>query len=150
MITLKVGDKAPQFEGRNQDGNTIKLADFIKKKVVLFFYPKDLTSACTEQACNLRDNYATFLSKGYEIIGISADDEKSHRKFIAKHELPFMLIADTDKSIHALYGTWQEKKMYGKSYMGTVRTTFVIDEHGNIAEVIEKIKTKEHTLQILK
>lgn len=150
MITLKVGDKAPDFEGRNQDGNSVKLTDFIGKKVVLYFYPKDLTSGCTEQACNLRDNYATLLGKGFEVIGISADDEKSHRKFIAKHELPFSLIADTDKSIHALYGTWQEKKMYGKSYMGTVRTTFVIDEQGNIAEVIEKVKTKEHALQILK
>lgn len=150
MIALKVGDKAPDFEGKNQNGNTVKPTDFIGKKVVLYFYPKDLTSGCTEQACNLRDNYAAFLSKGFEIIGISADDEKSHRKFIEKYQLPFMLIADTDKSIHALYGTWQEKKMYGKTYMGTVRTTFVIDEHGNIEDVIEKVKTKEHTSQIIK
>lgn len=150
MIALKVGNKAPDFEGKNQNGDTVKLTDFIGKKVVLYFYPKDLTSGCTEQACNLRDNYDAFLSKGFEIIGISADDEKSHRKFIEKYQLPFMLIADTDKSIHALYGTWQEKKMYGKTYMGTVRTTFVIDEHGNIADMIEKVKTKEHTSQIIK
>jgi len=150
MIALKVGNKAPDFEGKNQNGNTVKLTDFVGKKVVLYFYPKDLTSGCTEQACNLRDNYDAFLSKGFEIIGISADDEKLHRKFIEKYQLPFILIADTDKSIHALYGTWQEKKMYGKTYMGTVRTTFVIDEHGNIADMIEKVKTKEHTSQIIK
>ncbi len=150
MITLKIGDKAPDFEGKNQNGDTVKLADFQGKKVVLYFYPKDMTSGCTEQACNLRDNYEALQNKGFEILGISADDEKSHRKFIEKNQLPFALIADTDKKIHALYGTWQEKKMYGRAYMGTVRTTFIIDEHGNIADVIEKIKTKEHSLQITK
>jgi thioredoxin-dependent peroxiredoxin len=150
MITLKIGDKAPAFEGKNQDGKIVRLEDFRGKKVALYFYPKDMTSGCTEQACNLRNNYASLQSKGFEIIGISADDEKSHRKFIEKNQLPFMLIADTDKKIHEQYGTWQEKKMYGRAYMGTVRTTFVIDEQGNIADVIEKVKTKEHNLQLLK
>lgn len=150
MQTLKIGDKAPLFEGKDQNENIIKLGDYQGKKVILYFYPKDLTEACTAQACNLRDNYTMLQSKGYQVIGISSDDEKTHRKFIEKYQLPFALIADTDKAIHALYGTWQEKKMYGKPYMGTVRTTFVIDEHGVLTEIIEKVKTKEHTAQIVK
>lgn len=148
-MKLKKGDKAPDFEGRDQDGNIIRLADLKGKKVVLYFYPKDDTPGCTAQACNLRDNYEALQAKGYEIIGISSDDEKSHQKFREKYQLPFPLIADTDKSIHEKYDVWKEKSMYGRKYMGTVRTTFVIDEEGKIEEVIEKVKTGDHTSQIM-
>jgi peroxiredoxin Q/BCP len=148
-MKLKTGDPAPSFESRDQDGNQIKLSDYNGKKVVLYFYPKDNTPGCTAEACNLRDNYQRFKSEGYEILGVSSDDEKSHRKFIDKYDLPFKLIADTDKSIHEKYGTWVEKSMYGKKYMGTARTTFVIDENGAITDIIEKVKTKDHTEQIL-
>lgn len=148
-MSLQAGDKAPEFEGKDQNGETIKLADYKGKKVVLYFYPKDNTPGCTAQACNLRDNYNDLQAAGYEVIGISSDNEKSHQKFIDKFELPFRLIADTDKSIHEQYGTWVEKSMYGKKYMGTARTTFVIDENGLITEVIGKVKTKDHTAQIL-
>lgn len=148
-MKLKVGEKAPDFEGKDQDGNPIKLTDFKGKMVILYFYPKDNTPGCTAQACNLRDNYQALMKAGYQVIGISSDDEKSHKKFIEKFELPFPLIADTDKSIHESYDTWKEKSMYGKKYMGTVRTTFVIDESGKISEIIEKVKTKDHTNQIL-
>ncbi len=150
MLTLKIGDKAPDFIGKDQDGNQIQLSDFQGKKLVLYFYPKDLTATCTEQACNLRDHYSELTSKGFEVVGISADNEKSHRKFIDKYTLPFRLIADTDKKIHEMYGTWQQKQMYGKTYMGTIRTTFLIDEQGNIADIIEKVKSKEHSKQIIK
>jgi peroxiredoxin Q/BCP len=149
MMKLKTGDPAPQFESKDQDGNAVKLSDYQGKKVVLYFYPKDDTPGCTAEACNLRDNYDRFISQGYEIVGISSDNEKSHRKFIDKYSLPFRLIADTDKSIHEKYGTWVEKSMYGRTYMGTARTTFVIDEKGNIKDIIEKVNTKEHTDQIL-
>ena len=149
MITLKIGDLAPHFEGKDQNGNTVKLSDWAGKKLVLYFYPKDSTSGCTEQACNLRDNHEQLQQKGYVVIGISTDTEKSHQKFIEKFALPFTLIADTDKTIHQLYGTWQEKSMYGKKYMGTARTTFIIDENGIISAIIEKVKTKDHTNQIL-
>jgi thioredoxin-dependent peroxiredoxin len=149
-MSLEVGDKAPEFAGVDQEGNPIKLSDFKGKKVVLYFYPKDNTPGCTAQACNLRDNYSDLQAAGYEVIGISSDSEKSHQKFIDKFELPFRLIADTDKSIHEQFGTWVEKSMYGKKYMGTSRTTFVIDENGVISEIIGKVKTKEHTAQILK
>lgn len=149
-MALQVGDKAPVFIGKDQDGKSISLNDFNGKKVILYFYPKDNTPGCTAQACNLRDNYEALQKAGYSVLGISSDDEKSHRKFIEKQSLPFSLIADTDKSIHEQYGTWVEKSMYGKKYMGTARTTFVIDEQGVIAEIIEKVKTKEHTSQILK
>lgn len=148
-MKLKTGDPAPQFESKDQDGNPIKLSEYQGKKVVLYFYPKDDTPGCTAEACNLRDNYDRFISKGYEILGISSDNEKSHRKFIDKHNLPFRLIADTDKSIHEKYGTWVEKSMYGRKYMGTARTTFVIDEKGKIKDIIEKVNTKEHTDQLL-
>ena len=147
---LKAGDKAPEFEGVDQDGNAVKLADFKGKKVVLYFYPKDNTPGCTAQACNLRDNYEELQKSGYVVLGVSGDSEKSHQKFIEKQSLPFSLIADTDKKVHELFGTWGEKKMYGKTYMGTIRTTFVINEEGVIEEVIEKVKTKDHTAQILK
>ena len=146
---LNIGDKAPEFESKDQNSNPIKLSDFLGKKVVLYFYPKDNTSGCTQQACDLRDNHAILQEKGYTILGISSNDEKSHRKFIESQNLPFTLIADTDKHVHELYGTWKEKKMYGKAYMGTVRTTFIIDESGIITNIIAKVDTKEHAKQIL-
>ncbi|MCB0495227.1 MAG: thioredoxin-dependent thiol peroxidase [Cyclobacteriaceae bacterium] len=149
-MKLKIGDKAPEFEVNDQAGNTVKLSDFKGKKVVLYFYPKDQTPGCTAQACNLRDNYKALQKAGYEVLGISSDTEKSHQKFIEKQSLPFTLLADTDKKVHDLYGTWVEKQMYGRSYMGTARTTFIIDENGVIEDIIEKVKTKEHTSQILK
>ncbi|HAA10219.1 MAG TPA: thioredoxin-dependent thiol peroxidase [Cytophagales bacterium] len=148
-MKVNVGDMAPDFEAKDQDGNTIKLSDYHGKKVVLYFYPKDNTPGCTAQACNLRDNYEELQKQGYVVLGVSTDGEKSHQKFIAKQELPFSLIADEDKVVHEAFGTWGAKKMYGKEYMGTLRTTFVIDEEGKIAEVIEKVKTKDHTAQIL-
>jgi peroxiredoxin Q/BCP len=149
-MALKPGDKAPEFEVKDQSGNLVKLSDFQGKKVVLYFYPKDNTPGCTAESCNLRDNYAVFQKAGYEVLGISSDDEKSHQKFIDKYDLPFRLLADTDKKVHELYGTWVEKSMYGRKYMGTARTTFVIDESGKIEEVIDKVNTKDHTSQILK
>jgi thioredoxin-dependent peroxiredoxin len=149
-MNLKPGDKAPDFEGKDQSGNTIRLSDFKGKKVVLYFYPKDNTPGCTAQACNLRDNYDELLKAGYVVLGISADSEKSHTKFINKFSLPFTLIADTEKVINEVYGVWGEKQMFGKKYMGTIRTTFVIDEKGIITEVISKVDTENHTEQILK
>ncbi len=149
MITLKAGDKAPEFEGKDQAGNTIKLTELKGKKVILYFYPKDNTPGCTAQACNLRDNYEMLQEKGYVVLGVSQDSETSHQKFIDKQSLPFSLLADTDHTIHNQYGTWGEKSMYGKKYMGTLRTTFVINEEGIIEEVIEKVKTKDHTAQIV-
>lgn len=149
MSKLKLGDKAPDFKGRDQDGNIISLDDFKGKRLVLYFYPKDNTSGCTAQACNLRDNYDALLEKGYKVVGVSADSEKSHQKFIEKHKLPFPLIADTEKEILQAYDVWGLKKMMGREYMGINRTTIVIDEEGVISEVITKVKTKEHSSQIL-
>jgi peroxiredoxin Q/BCP len=149
MIALQPGDKAPDFITKDQDGNPVKLSDFKGKKVVLYFYPKDMTSGCTAEACNLRDNYRSLQKQGYEVLGVSRDDEKMHRKFIEKEKLPFRLLADTDKSVHEKYGTWIEKSMYGRKYMGTARVTFIINESGTIAEVIGKVDTKNHTAQIL-
>ena len=149
-MSLKVGDKTPAFEGIDQNGDPIKLSDFNGKKLVLYFYPKDNTPGCTAQACNLRDNHQALLKAGYAVVGISSDSTKMHQKFIDKFELPFPLIADEDKSIHEQFGTWVEKSMYGRSYMGTARTTFVINEEGVIEEIIDKVKTKDHTAQILK
>ncbi len=149
MTKLKIGDQAPAFESVDQDGKKVLLSDFKGKKLVLYFYPRDNTSGCTAQACNLRDNYQAFQKAGYEILGVSSDDEKSHQKFIEKQNLPFRLLADTDKSVHEQFDVWKEKSMYGRKYMGTVRTTFVIDEQGKIENIIEKVKTKEHTSQIL-
>lgn len=149
-MSLQPGDKAPAFAGIDQDGNSIKLSDFAGKKLVLYFYPKDNTPGCTVQACNLRDNYQALLDAGYAVVGISSDSAKKHTNFIKKFELPFPLIADEDKSIHEQFGTWVEKQMYGRKYMGTARTTFVIDENGVIIEIIDKVKTKEHADQILK
>lgn len=149
-MSLEVGQLAPEFEAKIETGATIKLSDYRGKKVILYFYPKDATPGCTAQACNLRDNYDALLKAGYVVLGISSDDEKSHKKFIEKQNLPFPLIADTDLKVHEAYGTWVEKSMYGRKYMGTARTTFVIDEQGKIAEIIEKVDTKNHTAQILK
>ena len=148
-MTLNPGDKAPDFEVQDESGNNIKLSDYHGRKLVLFFYPRDNTPTCTKEACNLRDNYQSFKDLGYEILGISSDNSKSHQKFIAKHELPFSLLADTEKHMHQAYGTWVEKSMYGRKYMGTARTTFVIDENGVIENVIEKVKAIEHSDQIL-
>jgi thioredoxin-dependent peroxiredoxin len=148
-MDLKVGDKAPDFEGKNQDGEIIKLSDYAGKKVILYFYPKDNTPGCTAQACNLRDNNERLLKAGYQVIGVSSDSEKSHQKFIEKQQLNFPLIADVDQTIQNKYGVWKEKSMYGKTYMGTVRTTFIIDENGHIENIIDKVNTKEHTSQIL-
>ena len=150
MSTLTTGKKAPAFKGLDQNGNKISIADFKGKKIILYFYPKDATPGCTAQACNLRDNYDALLKSGYVVFGISSDDEKSHKKFIEKQNLPFSLIADTDLSVHHAYGTWVEKSMYGRAYMGTARTTFVIDTDGKLAEIIEKVDTKNHTAQVLK
>lgn len=146
---LKVGDKAPDFTVNDQDGNPVKLSDLRGSKVVLYFYPRDMTPGCTAEACNLRDNYRSMQKKGYEILGVSTDSEKSHRKFIEKEKLPFRLLADTEKNIHNAYGTWVEKSMYGRKYMGTARVTFVINEKGIIEDIIDKVDTKNHVDQIL-
>jgi peroxiredoxin Q/BCP len=149
-MTLNIGDKAPNFKGKNQDDKTVQLSDYKGKKLVLYFYPKDNTPGCTAQACNLKDNFSALRKAGYEILGISTDDEKSHTKFITKFDLPFDLIADTDKVIHEAYGVWVEKAMYGRTYMGTARTTFIIDEKGQLEDIIQKVNTKDHTSQIIK
>ena len=149
-MELKAGMKAPAFSVNDQDGNTVKLKDLAGKKLVLYFYPKDMTPGCTAESCNLRDNYKVLQKQGYEILGVSTDSEKSHQKFIAKEKLPFRLLADVDKKMHEAYGTWVEKSMYGRKYMGTARKTFIIDEKGVIEEIIEKVDTKNHTDQILK
>jgi peroxiredoxin Q/BCP len=150
MTQLKEGDKAPEFSGKNQDGDVVKLCDFKGKKLILYFYPKDNTPGCTAESCNLRDNYHDLLSKGYEVVGVSPDSISSHQKFIAKQNLPFQLIADTEKEILKAYGAWGMKKMYGKEYEGVLRTTFIINEEGLVEKVFTKVKTKEHTEQILK
>ncbi len=148
-MKLKIGDKAPEFTVNDQDGNPVSLSNFKGKKVALYFYPKDNTPGCTAESCNLRDNYSDLTNAGYVILGVSTDDEKSHRKFIEKFELPFPLLADVDKDIHEKYGTWVEKSMYGRKYMGTARHTFIIDGKGIIENIIEKVDTKDHTSQIL-
>jgi peroxiredoxin Q/BCP len=149
-MALTAGSKAPDFTSKDQDGKDVKLSDFKGKKLVLYFYPKDMTPGCTAESCNLRDNYKLLLKQGYEVLGVSTDNEKSHQKFIAKEKLPFSLLADTDKSLHNKYGTWVEKSMYGRKYMGTARVTFIINENGIIDEIIGKVDTKNHTDQILK
>lgn len=148
-MALQIGDKAPDFEVNNQDSEPVKLADYEGQKLVLYFYPKDQTPGCIAEACNLRDNIDVLKNAGYAILGVSKDNEKSHRNFIAKQNLPFPLLADTELQVHEKYGTWREKSMYGRKYMGTVRTTFLIDEKGVITDIIEKVKTKDHTSQIL-
>lgn len=150
MANLKVGEPAPDFTAKNQDGKEIKLSSFKGKKVILYFYPKDDTPGCTAEACNLRDNYDDLTKRGFEVIGISPDDEKSHGKFIAKYNLQFNLIADTSKVILKQYGAWGLKKMYGKEYEGVLRTTYVIDEQGKIEKIIEKVDTGNHAEQMLK
>lgn len=149
-MALQAGDKAPDFTVNDQDGNPLKLSDLKGKKVILYFYPKDMTPGCTAEACNLRDNHRLMQKQGYEVLGVSTDNEKSHRKFIEKEKLPFRLLADTSKTMHEAYGTWVEKSMYGRKYMGTARVTFVIDENGIIEEIIGKVDTKNHAAQILK
>ena len=149
MTHLKPGDKAPDFKGKDSQGNTLSLADFKGSNLVLYFYPKDNTPGCTAQACNLRDNYDVLMKQGYKVIGVSADNEKSHVKFIEKFELPFPLIADTEKEILQAYGVWGPKKFMGRTYDGIHRTTFIIDEKGVISEVIEKVDTKNHVAQFM-
>jgi peroxiredoxin Q/BCP len=149
MIQLKEGMRAPDFEGTDQNGKKVKLSSFTGKKVVLYFYPKDNTPGCTAEACNLRDNYDLLLKKGFIVIGVSPDNEKSHKGFAGKYSLPFPLIADTSKMILNDYGVWGEKKMYGKSFFGVIRTTFIIDEKGIIEKIISKVDTAGHTEQII-
>ncbi len=148
---MNIGDKAPEILGLNENGEEIRLSNYLGKKIVLYFYPKDSTSGCTAQACNLRDHYTELRNAGYEVIGVSVDDAKSHQKFIAKNELPFTLIADTEKKLVEQFGVWGEKSMYGRKYMGTFRTTFIINEEGIIERIIlpKQVKTKEHSKQIL-
>lgn len=149
MSKLQEGTKAPVFEGLDQGGNKISLSDFNGKKVILYFYPKDDTPGCTAQACNLRDNYQELISKGFQVLGISTDSVKSHKKFEEKYKLPFPLIADEDKQIVDLYGVWGEKNFMGKNYLGTNRTTFLIDENGIIKKIITKPDTQNQTQQVL-
>ena len=149
MITLKIGDKAPDFEVKNQQGEIVKLKDYLGKKVVLFFYPKASTPGCTMEAKNLRDNYIEFTKKGYDIIGVSADSEKRQLNFSNKNELPYNLLADEEKTVINAYGVWGPKKFMGREYDGIHRTTFIIDEKGTIENIITKVKTKVHTEQIL-
>lgn len=148
---MNIGEKAPELLGFDQNGEEIRLSNYRGKKLVLYFYPKDSTSGCTAQACNLRDNYTELRNAGYEVIGVSVDDAKSHQKFIAKNELPFTLIADTDKQLVETFGVWGEKSMYGRKYMGTFRTTFIINEEGIVERIIspKQVKTKEHAKQII-
>lgn len=149
MNHLKEGDKAPDFSAPNQNGKLVSLKDFKGKKIVLYFYPKDDTPGCTAEACDLRDNYADLKAAGYEVIGVSADTEKSHLKFVEKYQLPFTLLADVDKKICMDYGIWGEKKFMGKTYDGIHRTTFLISENGIVEKIITKVETKKHSSQIL-
>ena len=147
---MNIGDKIPEILGKDQDGKTVKASDFAGKKLALYFYPKDSTPGCTSEACNLRDNYQALMARGIEVIGVSVDSEQSHKKFIAKNELPFRLIADTEKTLVQTFGVWGEKSMYGRKYMGTFRTTFIIDEQGKVERIIgpKEIKVKDHANQI--
>ena len=148
---MTTGDKAPEILGKDQNGNEVRLSDFAGKKLVLYFYPKDNTSGCTAEACSLRDNLPALAGKGYAVVGVSPDSEASHQRFIEKHGLPFTLIADTDHSLAEKMGAWGEKSIYGRKYMGILRTTFIIDPDGNIEHIFgpKQIKTKEHGNQIL-
>ncbi|MEX0982985.1 MAG: thioredoxin-dependent thiol peroxidase [Bacteroidales bacterium] len=148
MSDLKIGDPAPDFSAPDQNGNMVSLEQFKGKKLVLYFYPKDNTPGCTAEACDLRDNYESFLSDRYEILGVSPDSANSHQKFIEKYDLPFRLLSDVDKKIMEAYGAWGEKKKYGKTYMGVLRKTFIISEEGSIENIIEKVDTKNHSKQI--
>jgi peroxiredoxin Q/BCP len=148
---MEIGNKAPEILGKDSNGNEIRLSDFSGKKLVLYFYPKDSTPGCTQEACNLRDNYSELRRQGYEVVGVSVDSEKSHQRFIEKNNLPFPLISDTDKQLVEQFGVWGEKKMAGRTYMGTFRTTFIINEQGIVERIIgpKEIKVKDHTAQIL-
>lgn len=148
---ISVGDKIPEILGRDENGNELKASDFKGQKMALYFYPKDNTTGCTAEACNLRDNYSDLRKAGYAVVGVSVDDEASHRKFIAKNDLPFPLISDTDKSLVGLFGVWGEKHMYGRKYLGTFRTTFIINEDGVVERIIspKEVKVKDHANQIL-
>ena len=149
MSKLQIGDKAPEINAVDQNGNNITLEQYQGKKVVLYFYPKDMTPGCTAQSCNLSDNYTALQKNGYDVLGVSRDSVKRHQKFIAKHDLPFNLISDEDHKVVNDYGVWQLKKFMGREYMGIVRTTFIIDENGLISDIISKVNTKEHTTQII-
>ncbi|BDQ12954.1 thioredoxin-dependent thiol peroxidase [Sediminibacterium sp. TEGAF015] len=149
MAVLKEGSKAPAFKAPDQNGNIVSLSDFKGKKVILYFYPKDDTPGCTAQACNLKDNYKTLIDKGFQVVGVSVDSVKSHKKFEEKYELPFPLISDEEKKIVDKYNLWGEKKFMGRTYMGTTRTTFLIDEQGVIRKIIAKPDTKNHTAEVL-
>ena len=149
MSKLQIGDKAPAINAIDQNGNNITLEQYQGKKVVLYFYPKDMTPGCTAQSCNLSDNYTALQKNGYDVLGVSCDSVKRHQKFIAKHDLPFNLISDEDHKVVSDYGVWQLKKFMGREYMGIVRTTFIIDENGLISDIISKVNTKEHTSQII-
>lgn len=147
---LQIGDKMPEFEVKDQDGNVVSSKDLLGKKTVIYFYPKDNTSGCTAEACNLRDNYEALLARGYNVVGVSKDSSASHKKFAQKYELPFTLLADTSTQMLQAFGAWGEKKMYGKTVMGTLRRTFIFDENGILTEIIEKVDTANHADQILK
>ncbi len=147
---LKIGDKMPDFQVLDQDGKTVSSEDLIGRKTVVYFYPKDNTSGCTAEACSLRDNYEALQARGYNVVGVSKDSTASHRKFADKYELPFTLLADTSTQMLQTFGAWGEKKMYGKTVMGTIRKTFIFDENGVLTEIIEKVDTKNHADQILK
>lgn len=147
---LKKGDAAPNFSGKDQNGNEVNLSQFSGKKLVIYFYPKDDTPGCTKEACNLRDNYEAMLAKGFSVVGVSPDSEASHKKFAGKYNLPFPLIADPTLGIIKAFGAWGKKSMYGKEYEGLLRTTFIIDENGKVEQVIEKVKTDDHANQIFK
>ena len=149
MSKLQIGDKAPSINAIDQNENSINLESYRGKKVVLYFYPKDMTPGCTAQSCNLSDNYTALQKNGYDVLGVSCDSVKRHQKFIAKHDLPFNLISDEDHKVVNDYGVWQLKKFMGREYMGIVRTTFIIDENGLISDIISKVNTKEHTSQII-
>ena len=147
---LKIGDKMPHFEVVDQDGKIVTSNDLLGRKTIIYFYPKDNTSGCTAEACNLRDNYEALIAKGYNVVGVSKDSAASHRKFIDKYELPFTLLADTTTDMQQTFGVWAEKSLYGRKYMGTLRQTFIFDEQGILTEIIEKVDTKNHAEQILK
>ena len=147
---LKIGDKMPEFEVKDQDGNIVSSKDMLGKKTIVYFYPKDNTSGCTAEACSLRDNYEAMIARGYNVIGVSKDSSRSHKNFAEKYSLPFTLLADTSTEMIQAFGAWGEKSLYGKKYMGTLRMTFIFDENGILTEIIEKVDTKNHAAQILK